>query len=253
MMKTFTKTMIGLAAAGALTLATQANAQISDFVYDTTAGATSTYTGDLTTGVLSLNHISGRNFRVQRIPQGPGDALTETGFFGVGGASLSASMNLVQFNDNTPGPPGGGAGDTAVFAGAGLGSDVVLTDEFGHSISGNIGFFELTDRTNSLVRPGIEGQGFITDIVFSHDTFQDITTNDLETLGTIFTFTFVIETVPGDPVTLEDYLASSGLGGLAVEIETIEARIKGIPLPATTGLAFAGLLPFCAVSMRRRR
>lgn len=249
MMKTFMKTMVGLAAAGAMTLATQANAQITDFVYDTTAGATSTYTGDLTSGMLSLNHINGRNFRVQRI--GGGTTLTENGFFGVNGAALSANMNLVQFNDNTP--VGNGAGDTAEFAGAGLGTDVVLTDEFGHTISGNIGFFELTDRTNSLVRPGIEGQGIITDIVFSHDTFQDITTNDLETLGTIFTFSFVIETVPGNPVTLEDYLASSGLGGLAVEIETIEARIKGIPLPATTGLAFAGLLPFCAVSMRRRR
>ncbi len=251
MMKTFTKTMVGLAAAGALTLATQANAQISDFVYDTTAGATSTYTGDLNTGALALNHIDGRNFRVQRIPQGAGDPDVANGFFNVGGSSLAASMDLIQFNDNTP--VGSGAGDTADFAGAMSGSDFQVFDEFGNSWSGNLSRFELTDRTNSLIRPGIEGQGFITDIVFSGPTFQGITTSDLETLGTIFTFTFVIETVPGDPVTLEEYLASGGLGGLAVEIETIEARIKGIPLPATTGLAFAGLLPFCAVSMRRRR
>ncbi len=249
-MKTL-KALVGFAAAGALALASQANAQISDFVYDTTAGATTVYTGDLSSGTLSLDDINGRNFRVQRIPQGGGGSLVETGFFGTGSAALSASMDLVSFNDNTP--IGNGAGDTATFAGAMSGSDFVATDEYGNTWSGNLAFFELTDRTNSMVRPGIEGQGVITDIVFSGPTFQDITTSDLVDLGTIFTFTFVIEQAPGDPVTLEEYLASSGLGGLAVEIETIEARIRGIPLPATTGLAFAGLLPFCAVSMRRRR
>lgn len=241
--------LVGFAAVGALTLASQANAQVTDFIYDTTAGATSTYTGDLTSGTLALEDINGRNFRVQRL--GDGFTDTEDGFFGTGGASLNASMDLVQFNDNTP--VGSGAGDTAEFAGAMNGNDFTAFDEFGNSWSGNLAFFELTDRTNSLVRPGIEGQGVITDIVFSGPTFQGISTSDLQDLGTIFTFTFVIEQAPGDPVTLEEYLASSGLGGLAVEIETIEARIKGIPLPATTGLAFAGLLPFCAVSMRRRR
>lgn len=249
-MKMF-KAVVGLAAAGAMALATQANAQISDFVYDTTAGATTSYTGDLTAGTLTLDHIVGRNFRVQRIPQGPGGAIAENGFFGVGGASLSASMDLVSFNQVDP--LGFGAGDTAQFAGAGLGNDFVAFDEFGESWSGNLSFFELFDRTDSPVRPGIEGQGFITDIVFSGPTFQGITTSDLETLGTIFTFTFVIEMTPGNPVTLGEYLATGGLGGIAVEVETIEARIKGIPLPATAGLAFAGLLPFCAVSMRRRR
>lgn len=249
-MKIF-KAVVGLAAVSALSLATQANAQISDFVYDTTAGATSTYTGDLTAGTLQLNDIDGRNFRVQRIPQGGGGSIVDNGFFGVGGASLAASMDLVAFNDNTP--VGSGDGDTAIFAGAGLGSDFVAFDEFGNSWRGNLAYFELTDATNTGVRPGIQGQGIITDIVFSGPTFQNISTSDLENLGTIFTFTFTIEEGPGDPVTLEEYLASSGLGGLAVEIETIEARIQGIPLPATTGLAFAGLLPFCAVSMRRRR
>jgi len=243
------KAMVGFAAVGAVALATQANAQISDFVYDTTAGAATVYQGDLNSGTLTLEDINGRNFRVQRI--GNGVNFTENGFFGTGGASLNASMDLIQFNDNTP--VGSGAGDTAEFAGAMSGSDFVAADEFGNTWSGNLAFFELTDRTNSLVRPGIEGQGVITDIVFSGPTFQNITTDDLANLGTIFTFTFVIEQAPGDPVTLEEYLASNGLGGLAVEIETIEARIKGIPLPATTGLAFAGLLPFCAVSMRRRR
>lgn len=249
-MKIF-KAVVGLTAVSAMSLATQANAQISDFVYDTTAGATSTYTGDLTAGTLELNDIDGRNFRVQRIPQGGGGSDVANGFFGVNNASLNATMDLVSFVDNTP--VGSGDGDTATFAGAMNGSDFVATDEFGESWSGNLSFFELIDATTTGVRPGIQGQGIITDIVFSGPTFQGIATSDLDTLGTIFTFTFTIEDPPGDPVTLEEYLASSGLGGLAIEIETIEARIQGIPLPATTGLAFAGLLPFCAVSMRRRR
>jgi hypothetical protein len=235
-------TVVAIAVACSASLAFS---QVQDFVYDTTAGATSTYTGDLTTGTLSLSHINGRSFRAQRV-----GGQAELGFFGIGGASLNGTLDLIQFNDNTP--VGSGAGDTADFAGAMSGSDFQVFDEFGNSISGNLSVFELTDRTNSLIRPGIEGQGIIRDIVFSGPTFQDITTSDLETSGTIFTFTFVIETVPGDPVTLEEYLASSGLGGLAVEIETIEMRIKEFPLPSATGLAVAGLAPFVICAGRRR-
>ena len=243
------KTIVGFAAVAAFSIGAQVNAQITDWVYDTTEGANSTYTGDLTAGTLNINHIAGRNFRVQRI--GGGVVFTEDGFFeGTAlGGSLASSMNLVSFNDSGSAD---GSGDTADFAGAMAGSDFVVVDEFGNSMSGNIPFFELTDRTNSLVRPGIEGQGFITDIVFSGDTFQNLTVSDLETQGTIFTFSFTIE-FNGSPVNLEQYLASSGLGGVDVEIETIEAHIKGIPLPATTGLAFAGLAPFGVLTMRRRR
>lgn len=232
-------------AAGALALGAQANAQISDWVYDTTNGATSVYTGDLTAGSLSLEDIDGSSFRVQRVA--PGFNVFDFGVFGAGvgaGASLSADMSLVDWIPATPGPDG----DKAIFAGAGLGSDFVLVDEFGETLSGSIDVFELTDNTGSIILPGIVGQGSITDLVFSGSTFQNISTDDLFDFGNVLTFSFVI-----GGVTLEDYLASSGLGGLPVVIETVEARVRGIPLPATTGLAFAGLIPFGALSARRRR
>lgn len=235
------KAVVGLAA-GVLALGAQANAQITDWVYDTTNGGTSVYTGDLTAGTLTLADIDGSSFRVQRV--GPGFNVFDFGVFGVGGASLSAEMALTDWLPASPGPDG----DKAIFAGAGLGEDFVLADEFGNTMKGSIDAFELTDNTGSIILPGIVGQGSITDLVFSGSTFQNISTDDLFDFGTVLTFSFTIGSV-----TLEDYLASSGLGGTEVVIETIEARVKGIPLPATTGLAFAGLIPFGALSARRRR
>lgn len=241
-----TRIFSGALVACLLGAATDADGYFWDFRYDTTAGASSTYTGDLSDGTLTLDAIAGRSFRVQYKNH------VSLGTFGVGGASLNAAMDLVQFNDNTP--VGSGAGDTAYFAGAQGGNDLVLLDEFGESMSGNISFFELTDRTNSAVRPGIEGQGIIEDIIFSGPSFQGADTTDVFNTGTVFTFTFVIEEGPGDPVTLEEYLASSGLNGLAIEVETIEMLVRGhVPLPGTAGLAFAGLAPFAWSARRRPR
>lgn len=211
------------------------------FVYDTTAGTETVYSGDLTAGTLSLTSIDGRSFRVQRV--GGDVALGE---FGVGGpppASLSATMMLVDWEDNSDGIPDG---DFATFTGVG-GMDFVVNDEFGETWSGHIDEFLLTDRSDSLI-PGIEGQGTIKDLVFSGPTFQGIDTTGLVDEGTIFTFSF---TIPG--ISLETYLATSGLGGLPVEVETVEARIDGfVPLPPTTGLALAGLIPFAVTGGRRR-
>ena len=241
------KAVVGLAVGALLALGAQANAQITDWIYDTTNGATSVYTGDLTAGTLTLEDIDTSSFRVQRV--GPGFNVFDFGVFGVGGASLSAEMSLDSFVEL---PPAGGPGDKAFFSGAGLGEDFVLFDEFGNSMKGSIELFELTDNTDSLILPGILGQGSITDLVFSNNTFQNISTDDLFDFGTVLTFSFTI--APGGvPITLKEYLESSGLGGTPVVIETIEARVKGIPLPATTGLAFAGLIPFGALSARRRR
>ncbi|MCK4872274.1 MAG: hypothetical protein KAS72_06080 [Phycisphaerales bacterium] len=241
MLGTFSKVAVGLATAAVLAIGSQASA-IHDFVYDTTAGASSHYTGDLTAGTLTLEDIDGRNFRVQR----QGTSQVALGFFGagVGPASMVASVDLTNWIDS--GDPNG-YGDVAVFAGAMSGTDFLAVDEFGNTFSGNIPVFELTDRSDAL-RPGIEGQGFITDIAFSAPTFQGVTTSDLYDYGSIFTFTFSIT-----GVNLETYLATSGLGGQLIEVETIEARVYGIPLPATTGLAFAGLVPFGVLTLRRRR
>jgi hypothetical protein len=218
-----------------------AHATPAPFVYDTTAGTETVYTGDLTAGTLSLTSIDGRSFRVQRVGQSA--ALGE---FGVGAppASLNASMTLVNFdNQGTPIDP---IGDTALFTGVG-GMDFVVRDEFGGTWSGHIGEFLLTDRSDSFI-PGIEGQGFIEDLVFSGPTFQGIDVTGLVDEGTIFSFAF---TIPG--ISLKNYLETSGLGGLPIEVETVEARVDGfVPLPPTTGLALAGLIPFVVTGGRRR-
>lgn len=237
----FLKVALGAAAMTVLAVGSQASAQVSAFVYDTTAGATTVYAGDLTSGTLSLDSIDGRSFRAQRV-----GVQAELGEFGEGvgaGASLAATMSLDSFFDS--GSPTGD-GDIAFFSGMG-GVDFLVTDEFGETLSGSIAEFVLVDRSDAF-KPGIEGQGRITDLVFSAPTFQGVSTSDLVDEGTIFTFSFLIA-----GVNLETYLASDGLGNLPVEVETVEARIEGIPLPATTGLAFAGLVPFGVATMRRRR
>lgn len=227
------------------------SAQALDFVYDTTLGTTTSYTGDLSQGTLSINHIAGRNFRVQEL--GGGVVVVENGVYeGTAlGGSLFASMNLVSFNDSGSYD---GSGDTAIFSGNHVGNDFVVVDEFGHYMSGDIDLFELTDRTNSQVRPGIEGQGTISNIIFSSSTFQGLLVDGIQTFGNVFTFTFVVEQTPGNPVSLEEYLASGGLGGLQIEIETLEVDIPGgAPLPATSALAISGLLPFTFFTGRRRK
>ncbi|MFG0253351.1 MAG: hypothetical protein ACF8NJ_10810 [Phycisphaerales bacterium JB038] len=194
-----------------------------DFVYDTTAGLTCVYTGDLSTGVMVLQDIDGRPFRAQLFWDDGSDVAN--GIFGVGGASFYAGIDLVQFIDNTP--VGSGAGDVAVFAGAGAGTDVVITDEFGNTMQASVVEYALTDRTSSMVRPGLEGIAVLDDVVFLDPEFQGLCTQHQQSTALLFTFTWVIEQAPGDPVTLEEYLASSGLGGLAVEVETLEMRVQG--------------------------
>jgi hypothetical protein len=221
--------------------ASTAVGQIGDFVYDTTAGATTVYAGDLTAGTLALNSIEGRSFRVQIVG---GDAMLGTYGDGVApGASLAAIMTLDRFEDS--GSPSG-AGDIAYFIGTG-GTDFVATDEFGETFSGSIKDFQLVDRSDSLI-PGIEGQGRLRDLVFSGATFQGIPTGGNQNFGSLFTFSFLIT-----GVNLETYLASDGLGNIPVEVETIEARVPGdAPLPSASGLALAGLAPLAVVCRRRR-
>jgi hypothetical protein len=221
-------------------LGSAAYATTAPFVYDTTAGTETVYSGDLTAGTLSLTSIDGRSFRAQRV--GHSVALGE---FGVGTppASLSAMMTLTGW---TPSGDPTGAGDEATFTGMG-GMDFVVHDEFGEMWAGHIDEFRVTDRSDSLI-PGIEGQGTIKDLVFSGPTFQGVDVTNLVDEGTIFSFLF---TIPG--ITLKNYLETSGLGGLPIEVETVEARVAGfVPLPPTTGLALAGLIPFAVAGGRRR-
>ncbi len=191
-------------------------------VYDTTAGVTMTYTGDLTAGTLSFTHIDGRNFRVQRIPQDGRYPVVDYGFFGTGGASFHMSLEFVEFIYHTPmGPP-----DRAYFAGAGAGADLVITDEFGNSMQASIGEFQMTDRTDSYVRPGYEGQGLLSDAVFTGPCFQNVGANQVQTEGAMYTFMFVIEQAPGDVLTLEEYLADATYH-VPLENETFEMRVNG--------------------------
>jgi hypothetical protein len=211
-------------------------ADFAEFYYDSTQGATTVYTGDLAAGILDLAHIDGRTFRAQRVP---GD--TGFGTFSVGGASLDAQLAFDSFNSAGMGGPG----DLAIFSGTGLfgGFDFLAVDEFGESIAGFLPEVRFMDRTDDPFLPGVVGTAAVTGLQFSGLSFQGISLEDLEDQGTLFTFTMVI---PG--VTLEDYLASSGLGGVAVPLDTLELHINGIPT-APTGL----LLAAAAMAVPRRR
>ncbi len=215
-------TAVGAALATWQTAAAQLHAP--DFIYDTTAGLAYIYTGDLDSGVMTFHDIDGRNFRVQRLGSLPD---VDNGFFGAGPgpASFFASIHLLEFVDNTP--VGSGSGDVAVFAGDGSGSDVVITDEQGNTIEANVVRLELTDNTSSPVRPGWEGAAELSALTFSGVEFQRICAQHVGSAATAYTFTFVIEQAPSDPVTVEEYLASGGLGGLHVEMETLEVRVGG--------------------------
>ncbi len=211
-MKTkFYRTLVACAATVAISA--PGHAQQDAFVYDTTAGTETVYQGDLTAGQLTVTDILGRSFRAQRLGGAVG-----LGFFGVGNASLSLTLELTQFVDNTP--SGSGAGDYAFFTGGNSGGpDLIITDEFGNMIVGEVDFYQVEDRTNALL-PGYEGQGLFKAIAFSGPLFQGVPTETLLEAATNYTYTFEI---PG--VTLEDYLSSNGMSGLPVENETLELRI----------------------------
>ncbi len=217
-------------------VAAAAHAQLPDFYYDSTQGATTAYAGDLTAGVLDLAHIDDRTFRVQRVP---GD--TAFGTFGFAGAALDAQLDLVSFQSAGMGGPG----DLAIFTGTGLfgGLDFLAVDEFGDTISGFLPEVRFVDRTDDPFLPGVVGTAAVLGVQFSGTTFQGLSVEDLEDHGTLFTFTMVI---PG--VTLEDYLASGGLGGALVPLDTLELHIVGIPAAPTGLLLAAGGL----VAGRRR-
>ncbi len=200
------------------------------FVYDTTLGTYFDYDGDISAGTLSITDVDDRSFRVQVL-----DSDTELGTYGVGGASLAMDLEFVNFTDN--GVAGYGPGDTAVFQGL-PGFDFVVTDEFGQTMSGYIDVLELTDRSNSPVLPGIEGQAMITDVVFSGPTFQGVTLPSNLDEGTFYIY---IETTSAWG-TLGDLLETGGAGPQL----TLEIRL--IPAPASLALfGAAGLV------LRRRR
>ncbi|MFG0253087.1 MAG: PEP-CTERM sorting domain-containing protein [Phycisphaerales bacterium JB038] len=216
----------------AIAFAGAATAAHGAFVYDTTLGTYLDYAGDLSSGVLGFDDIDGRSFRVQVL-----DSDAQLGNFGVGGASLDMDMEFVSFHDE--GDPGFGAGDYALFQSmTGPSYDFVITDEFGETMSGMIDLFQLTDRSNSPVGPGIEGQALITEVLFSGPTFQGVTVPDNLTEGT---FIMYIETT-NDWSTLGDMLSIGGGG----QIYTLEIRL--VPAPAT--LALFGL---SGLALRRRR
>lgn len=213
-----------------------ASAQFADFYYDSTQGATTVYTGDLAAGLLDLNHIDGRSFRVQRVP---GD--TQFGFYGFNDASLDAQLELVDFTSMGMGGPG----DVATFAGTGMfgGFDFLAVDEFGETMSGWLPELRFVDRTDDPVLPGVIGTGAVTDIQFSGMTFQGVGLEDLTDNGTLFTFTMVIP-----DLTLEEYLASNGLDGTPIPLDTLELHVLPIPAAPTALLMGAGVL---AISRRR--
>lgn len=211
--------------------------QFPDFYYDTTQGASFLYSGDLTGGTFDLSHIDGRSFRAQRVP---GDFAFGT--FG-GQASLEAQLDLVSFTSMGMGGPG----DIATFQGTGMfgGFDFLVVDEFGESFTGLLPEIRFVDRTDDPFIPGVVGTATATHLEFSGATFQGISLDDLTTTGSLFTFAMVI---PG--VTLEDYLATGGLGGTPIPLDTLQLRVIGIPAAPTASLVAIGAL---ALSSRRRR
>jgi hypothetical protein len=215
----------------AVAFAGAASAAHGAFVYDTTLGTYLDYAGDLSSGVLSFDDIGGRSFRVQVL-----DSQTQLGNFGVGGAALSMDMDFGSFSDE--GDPGYGPGDYALFYGAPGAYDFIISDEFGETMQGNIDILQLTDRSNSFVGPGVEGQAFITDILFSGATFQGVTVPANLDAGT---FVMYIETT-NDWSTLGDMLSIGGGG----DIYTLEIRL----VPAPASLALFGL---SSLALRRRR
>lgn len=217
--------------------AAAATAQFSDFYYDTTQGAATVYTGDLMSGLLELSDIDGRSFRVQRVP-----GETAFGTFGTGFAALDAELELIDFTSMGMGGPG----DIATFSGTGIfgGFDFLAIDELGRTMSGALPELRFVDRTDDPFLPGVIGTGFVTNLSFSDPLFQDVSLENLTDDGTLFTFTMVI---PG--LTLEEYLASSGLNGTPIPLDTLELHVLPIPAAPTVLLVGAGAL---AVSRRRR-
>lgn len=216
----------------AVTCAAVVSAANASFVYDTTLGTYMDYDGDLTAGLLNINEVDGRSFRVQVL-----DTQTVLGTFGVGGASLSMQTELVSFTD--AGGPGYGPGDFAILQGVpGAPYDFLITDSFGQTLSGKISLLELFDRTNSPVLKGVEGQAFLTDVVFSGPTFQGVNVPPGLDKGSFYMF---IETT-SQWSTLGQMLEIGGEG----IVYTIDMTL--IPAPATLALfAAAGLV------VRRRR
>ncbi len=216
----------------AMALAGVAPATHAQFVYDTTLGTYMNYDGDIDQGVFRMDDLDGNSFRVQRL-----DTETELGTYGVGGAALTLEAELFGFSDR--GQSGFGPGDVATFQGIpGREFDFTLTDAFGETISGSIGLLELTDRSNSPVLPGVEGQARLSDLSFSGDSFQQLPLNANLTSGTFYIF---IETTAAWG-TLGELLAQGGAGPQL----TLEIRL--VPAPASLALlGTAGLI------VRRRR
>ncbi|MFG0253352.1 MAG: hypothetical protein ACF8NJ_10815, partial [Phycisphaerales bacterium JB038] len=213
-----------MAAVGALMLWAQtAPGDVARFIFDTTAGATGTYDGDLSAGVWSLQDIDGQEFRSQRIFYWvPPDVANGTFGAGPGPASFELTLHLVEFIDRPPlwGP------DLAIFEGEGNGMDLVIVDEQGNRLEANVAAFELVDHSAGGIPPGYVGGGIVTDVVLSGDEFQGICARNLGSEGHVYVLIPVINDPPGDPVTLEEYLASGGLGGLEVEVDTIEYLVR---------------------------
>jgi hypothetical protein len=210
-----------LAAVGALMLCAQiapAQWDVAALVFDSTDGATGTYNGDLNTGVWNLQAIDGQSFRTQRIWHTPPFDMGH-GVFGAGPgpASYELMLHLVEFIDRPPlwGP------DVAIFEGDGSGVDLVVVDEQGNRLEASVASLELTDRTANPI-PTYQGSGTVTDVVLSGDEFQGVCARNLRSDGLVFVIMRALEDSPGDPITLEEYLASGGLDGLEVEIEAIE-------------------------------
>jgi hypothetical protein len=218
---------LALAGAGAPTLA-------DDIVFDTTLGTFMSYEGDLDAGVLNMSDFDGSSFRVQRL-----DQQTQFGTFGTGGAALDLQVELFGFSDL--GDPGYGQGDVAAFRGLpDRDFDFMLADEYGETISGSIGLLELSDRSDGLVLPGVEGQALLSDLVFSGDTFQGLPVNGNLDSGTLYVFVEAANNWD----TLGQLLAEGGAG------PQLTLEIQFVPAPAATTPLLLGMFGYAT---RRRR
>ncbi|MFG0252118.1 MAG: hypothetical protein ACF8NJ_04510, partial [Phycisphaerales bacterium JB038] len=99
--------------------------------------------------------------------------------------------------------------------------DLTLEDGSGNLIRAELQTLEFIDHTNHVYLPRIEGFGLLQGIEFIGDEFLDINTEHLGRTGTV-----LVTICPEPGCTLEDYLASGGLGDW-IQVEDFVLVIDG--------------------------
>ncbi|MCK4872060.1 MAG: AAA family ATPase [Phycisphaerales bacterium] len=179
-----------------------------------TASGQMTYQGDLESGQLTLEGIDGRKFDLRGIV-GEQDSVFEAS-----GSQLVCAASLTSF-ERSEDPTG--MGSVAIFASSG-GRDLVLRNALGVGLDGSLESLVVEDLTGREERPGFMGRGTITDIRIDDGHYFGVPASQVSARATI---TFFVHEIPG--VNLETYLAHSGLGSQAIEVEEFTISLPTSP------------------------